>query len=112
MKQVGEYLYTINESSQRVSTWKIREVNGNRYVCERRRTDRICEFVEGDPDIFETEEAAMQVIKKAKRKRDCPRAPSIITESRRRSRLKKALQRKNANRHPMASHERAAAREI
>ncbi len=70
MKQVGEYLYTINESSQRVSTWKIREVNGNRYVCERRRTDRICEFVEGDPDIFETEEAAMQVIKKAKRKRN------------------------------------------
>ena len=70
MKQVGENLYTINESSQRVSTWKIREVNGNRYVCERRRTDRICECVEGDPDIFETEEAAMQVIKKAKRKRN------------------------------------------
>ena len=70
MKQVGEYLYTIDERSQHVGIWKIREVNGNRYVCKRRRTDRICEFVEGDPNIFETEEAAMQVLKKAKRKRN------------------------------------------
>lgn len=69
MKQIGDYLYTINESSLRVHTWKIREMNGDCYVCERRRSDRICEFSKDDPGVYDTEEDAMKVIRKTKMKK-------------------------------------------
>lgn len=63
MKQIGDYLYTINESNQKVRTWKIQEINGDLYRCESKRTDRIREFSKDDPNIFDTEEDAMKVIK-------------------------------------------------
>ena len=72
MKQIGDYLYTINESNQRVRTWKIREINGDLYRCERKgkRTYRIREFSKDDPDIFDTKEDAMKVIRQTKRKKN------------------------------------------
>ena len=69
MKQIGDYLYTIYESSLRVHTWKIREMNGDCYVCESRRTDIIREFSKDDPNVFDTEEDAMKVIRKKKMKK-------------------------------------------
>ncbi len=69
MKQIGDYLYTINEIGQKVSIWKIREINGDCYICENKRTDKMREFSEGDPNIFDTKEAAMKVNKKAEMKK-------------------------------------------
>ncbi len=68
-KQIGDYLYTINDIGQIVSIWKICEINGDRYICENKRTDKIREFSKDDPSIFDTEEAAMKVIKKTKMKK-------------------------------------------
>ena len=69
MKQIGDYLYTINFTSQIVSIWKIREIRGDHYICENKRTDKIREFLKDDPSIFDTEEAAMKVIRKTKMKK-------------------------------------------
>lgn len=69
MKQIGDYLYTINFTSQIVSIWKIREISGDHYICENKRTDKIREFLKDDPSIFDTEEAAMKVIRKTKMKK-------------------------------------------
>lgn len=70
MKQIGDYLYTINESNQTVRPWKIREINGDLYRCERKgkRTYRIREFSKDDPDIYNTRDDAMKVIRQTKRK--------------------------------------------
>lgn len=69
MKQIGDYLYTINFTSQIVSIWKICEISGDHYICENKRTDKIHEFLKDDPSIFDTEEAAMRVIRKTKMKK-------------------------------------------
>ena len=72
MKQIGDYLYTINQSNQTVRPWKIREINGDMYLCERKgkRTYRTREFSKDDPDIFNTREDAVKVIKQTKRKKN------------------------------------------
>lgn len=72
MKQIGDYLYIINESNQTVRPWKMREINGDLYRCERKgkRTYRIREFSKDDPYIFDTEEDAMKVIRQTKRKKN------------------------------------------
>ena len=66
MKQIGDYLYTINDIHQIVSIWKIKEFDGNIYRCKNKRTDRIREFAVDAPDIFDTKDAAMEVIKNTK----------------------------------------------
>lgn len=68
MKQIGDYIYTVDEKYGNVRIWKIREIHEGRYICENKRTESICEFAINDAGIYATEEEAWKVVRSKKNK--------------------------------------------